>query len=290
MQDLTIIIPAYNEQESLKSFLPELLDFVSVNKCNLIIVNDGSSDNTADVLSGVSHPQVKSFHHKVNMGYGGAVKTGIRNCTTKYAVTIDADGQHYTQDVKKVYDYFLQQNADMVVGSRKGHKENWYRAIGKGIIRGIAKILLPLNIYDINSGLKMFETQIAKNYISLCPDGYAFCDIIAMVFISKKKKVLETPINIRPRTEGKSKISTITAFETIKHILSIVILFNPMKIFLPISVFLILGGVLWGIQFLVADKGVSVGAMMSIVSGIIFFMMGLLAEQLAEMRKNSVDD
>ena len=288
--DVSIIIPAYNEEESLRVLMPGLLTFCESNGIKLIVVNDGSSDGTVDVLKKYSGHECFSFHsNKVNRGYGGAIKTGVRSASSKYVITIDADGQHDLNDVTKLFRSICEKDADMIVGSRMAHKDSSiYRAIGKALIRWFAKLLLPIHIDDINSGMKIYDTELVKEYIGLCPDHMAYSDIIAMIFISQKHLVLEEPINIKPRTAGVSTISALTAIETVKEILNIVVLFNPMRVFLPIAVFLFLFGFIWELPFLIKGMGVSVGAMLLMVSGLIFFFLGLMAEQLSLIRKDSI--
>lgn len=292
MNDLSIIIPAYNEEESLKVLLPELLEFVQLNDLQLIIVNDGSKDGTLEVLKAHKGTErFQFFSHKVNRGYGGAIKTGVRNATTKYVITIDADGQHDLNDVLSLHKQIIEADADMIVGSRMAHKDaSLYRGLGKWLIRTFAKILLPIHIEDINSGMKIYNTEMAKRYIRLCPDHMAYSDIIAMVFISKRHLVLETPINIKPRTAGVSTISTLTAIDTVKEILNIVILFNPMRVFFPIAIVSIVAALAWGIPIALRGRGVSTGAMLGFTTGLLFFFLGLIAEQLSQIRKDSVDE
>ena len=292
MSDLTVIIPAYNEEGSLGVLMPELLSFTKNNGLKLIIVNDGSSDGTLKILQTHSaQDHFKFYNHKVNRGYGGAIKTGIRNAETKYCITIDADGQHDLNDVVALHRSIIDSDADMIVGSRMEHKDaSLYRGVGKWLIRWFAKLLLPIHIDDINSGMKIYNTEMAKRYIRLCPDHMAFSDIIAMVFISKRHLVLEQPINIKPRTAGTSTISTLTAIETVKEILNIVILFNPMRVFFPIAAISIIVAFAWGIPIALRGRGVSTGAMLGFTTGVLFFFLGLLAEQLSQIRKDSVDE
>lgn len=288
---LTIIVPAYNEGDSLKLYLNELIEFCAKNSFRLIVVNDGSKDNTKEILDAGSETTdiLKIIHHKVNKGYGGAIKSGVTEAETKYVITVDADGQHTLEDVIMLYNEIVEKDAEMVVGSRKGQRsQNFYRRIGKSVIRGVAKWLMPLEIYDINSGMKIYNTALAKKYIKLCPDSMAYSDIIALIYISQKHLVLEKPISIKPRKHGKSTISFKTAVETIIEIMNIVVLFNPMKIFLPISLISIAAGLIWGIPFILQGKGVSAGMFLAIITGIIFFFLGLIAEQLSMLRKSNI--
>ncbi|OFY85733.1 MAG: hypothetical protein A3F72_12340 [Bacteroidetes bacterium RIFCSPLOWO2_12_FULL_35_15] len=287
---LSVIIPAYNEELALKEFLPAVIEHCHNKHYHLIVVNDGSKDKTAEVLTYLKNSS-KGFAiitHKVNKGYGGAIKSGVEASTTKYSITIDADGQHLLEDIDSLLDEAQATDADMVIGNRKGQASaSMYRSFGKWIIRKIASILMPLSIYDLNSGMKLYDTGLGKKYIKLCPNNMAYSDIIALIFISQRHKVIEKPIKIQQRLAGKSTISTLTAIDTLREILNIVLLFNPMKIFVPLSILLFLGGVLWGTPIVLAGKGVSVGAMLFIISGLIFFFLGLLAEQISLMRKQN---
>ena len=288
---LTIIIPAYNEEESLKIFLPELIKFCEAKSFQLIVVNDGSGDNSKNIITEIikEYGFVKLINHKVNKGYGGAIKTGIAASQTKYLITIDADGQHLLEDVEKLYQKIIEKDADMIVGSRKGQKEaSLFRKLGKNSIRFIARRLMPLNIHDINSGMKIYNTELAKKYIPLCPDSMAYSDIILLTFVYQRHLVLEEPISIKPRVAGESTISVLTAFETVKEIMNVVVLFNPMRIFFPIAFFSILFGILWGLPFLIMGRGVSGGALISILLGMFFFVLGLIADQLSLIRRGSL--
>ncbi len=287
MDDLTIVIPAYNEEQALSFFLPELIDFCRSRGCRLIIVNDGSKDNTRNLLNDYAEESFFTpLHHKINRGYGGAIKTGIHAAKTSYVITIDADGQHRLEDVSALYDALRINDADMVIGQRKKHKESYYRKIGKALIHFIATLLMPIPIQDLNSGMKIYRTGLARQYMQLCPDTMAFSDIITLIFINQRHLVQEYPITVVPRTTGESTISTKTAIETVMEILHIVTLFNPMRIFLPPAIFFLLFSAFWGIPILLRGEGVSVGTLFLFVTGLIFFFLGLIAEQLALIRKN----
>jgi len=291
MRDLTIVIPAYNEAQSIPEVLPSVLEFCRIHGTQVIVVNDGSSDESAAMLAsfeGNGHLTV--IQHKLNRGYGGAIKSGIRAAQTKYVITIDADGQHDLKDVEALYIRAVEADADMVVGSRIGQKEaSVYRSMGKSLIRWFANLLLPMPVKDINSGMKLYDAALAKKYLPLCPDHMAFSDIILMVFVSQRHRVLELPITVHPRRGGVSTISTMTAIDTVREILNIVILFNPMRVFMPIALFLLLFGVVWGLPILLRGNGVSVGAMLLLVSSLLFFFLGLIAEQLSTIRKSLTD-
>ncbi len=286
--ELSIVIPAYNEAENLEIILPGLIEFVRQHQWQLIITNDGSKDRTKQILQSYTDTDVlKVVHHKLNRGYGAAIKSGIEACDTEYLITIDADGQHQMADIEKLFNRMKECDADMIVGSRKGSKDaSKMRSVGKSIIRFTAKLMLKVPIHDINSGMKIYRTELAKQYLYLTPNNMPFSDIITLIFISNRHLVLEEPISIKDRLKGQSTIGIQTAFETIKEIINIIFLFNPLKIFLPISIFLFLLSLAWGIPIIVKGQGVSVGALLGIMSSLIFFFLGLIAEQLTLIRKN----
>lgn len=289
---LTVVVPVYNEADNLPVFGPALIEFCRTRNWNIIFVNDGSCDQTKEILNSLdAPPQVRVIHHKVNRGYGGALKTGIRHTTTPFLVTMDGDGQHNPQDAEKLFQIARDEDADMVVGKRDiGNSSSTYRSIGKFLIRSFTKILMPLPVTDLNSGFKLYRTELARRYITVCPDSMAFSDVLTLVFLNERNLVLEHPVHVSPRKVGRSTINTFTAFETVMQVLNIALMFNPLRVFLPISVLCILAGLGWGIPIILLGRGVSVGAMLAIVTGLLFFVLGLLASQLSAIRMERLRD
>jgi glycosyltransferase involved in cell wall biosynthesis len=283
---LTVVVPVYNEAASLPDFLPRLIRYCRRHDWRLIFVNDGSGDSSLRILRGHENsPQVRVVNHKVNRGYGGALKSGISLADTPYVVTIDGDGQHNPEDIDGLLALAIERDADLVVGNRGQRKGlDRYRQIGKWVIRNFTRILMPLPIRDLNSGFKLYHTGLAQKYLGLCPDSMAFSDVITLVFINQHNLVLEHPISVNQRREGKSTIDTFTAVETVIEILNLTMMFNPLRIFLPFSIICIGLGVVWGMHIVLLGRGVSVGAMLAIVTGLLFFVIGLIASQLAAIR------
>jgi glycosyltransferase involved in cell wall biosynthesis len=289
---LTIVVPVYNEEQALASLAPCLIELCRSRGWMAVFVNDGSSDQTRQILDHLSTSQdVCVVHHKVNRGYGGALKSGISQVTTPFVVTMDGDGQHSPHDVERILQFAIENDADMVVGKRDERGSSGaYRTIGKFLIRAFTKILMPLPITDVNSGFKFYRTEFVRRYMTVCPDSMAFSDVITLVFLSEHHLVLEYPIQVSPRKTGQSMINTFTAFETLIQVLNIALMFNPLKLFLPISALCILAGFVWGIPFVLLGRGVSVGAMLAIVTGLLFFAVGLIANQLSAIRMERLRD
>ena len=284
--ELTIVIPVFNEADSLPHFMPDLVKTCNAKGWELILVNDGSSDTSAGVLAQFEdEPFVTVLHHKVNRGYGGALKTGLSLVRTPYVITMDGDGQHQIADVEAMYQFALKCNTDMLIGSRSETDHiNLYREFGKWLIRRFTRLLVPLPIQDLNSGFKLYRSELVNRYYHLCPNSMAFSDVITLLFLDQGHLVLEMPITVKKRIAGSSSISTHTAFQTIIEILNLAMLVNPLRIFLPLSFFCIFVGLVWGIPIILAGRGVSVGSMLAIVLGSLFFFLGLIASQLSAIR------
>jgi len=290
LKDLTIIVPAFNEEGSLPTFLEDVCEYCQKNDFKLIVVNDGSSDTTGEILDKADQCEALTvIHHKINRGYGSAIKTAIERVDTEFLITIDADGQHSLNDIRMLFNHLVAEDADMVIGKRDSQHSSSYRRFGKFMIRSIAKLLMSFQITDLNSGMKVYRSDLAKKYIRLCPDTMAYSDIITLVFIYQKHLVLEKDIQIRSRISGTSTINTRTALDTVFEILNIVILFNPNRVFLPLAIIFVLAGIIWGLPFALRGEGIQAGTLLLTISGLLFFLLGLLAEQLSLIRRSSVD-
>jgi glycosyltransferase involved in cell wall biosynthesis len=235
-----------------------------------------------------SLPESEYIHiinHKVNQGYGGALKSGLRFAQTPYVLTMDSDGQHRTDDIFAMISLAKQRDADLVIGNRNwGTQAFSVRSFGKTIIRSIASILMPINIHDLNSGFKLYKTEVVKNYLPFCPNSMSFSDILTLLFLNQRCLVLELPITARQRMSGKSTINVHTAFETLINIINISVMFNPYKLFIPLAVVTLLLGLTWGIPFALQGKGVSVGSMLLLITSGLLFAIALIAGQLSAIR------
>ena len=283
---LTIVIPCYNEQENIPVFFPELLKRAAAESWQVIAVNDGSSDRTAETLAAFADsPGFKVINHKCNKGYGGAIKTGLFAVETEFAITIDADGQHKLEDVKRCFEHIIATDADMVVGARTNNESGLYRSLGKQIIRLFASSLLKLPVKDLNSGMKCYRMAETRPYLSLCPDSMAYSDVILLLLVNDRKLVNEIPITVAPRTAGVSTIGSKTALITIAEILNLAILLRPITTFFRLGVLFILIGVVWSIFTYIRSTTVTSAGIFFLIFGLLCFALGLLGEQLTQIRR-----
>jgi len=179
MSEITIIIPAYNESEGIRNTLDELIPFAKKNNWKIIVINDGSSDNSQQILKQVEYITVIS--HPYNKGYGAALKTGIINSDTEYIAMFDADGQHNPKDLEKLSKSI--QNFDMVVGSRgKDSYQDIWRKPGKKVLSIVANFLAERKIPDINSGLRIVRRNVIIKLLHLFPNGFSFSTTSTIFF------------------------------------------------------------------------------------------------------------
>jgi len=284
--ELTIVVPVYNEAAALPGFLAELLPFAAALPAEVILVDDGSRDGSREILAGVAGDHVTVLRHKLNRGYGGALKTGVAAARTRYTITVDADGQHRTEDIRRLYEVICRTDADMVIGSRRGQKDaSALRAFGKALIRILAKSLMRVPVHDLNSGMKIVDTALAQQVLHLCPDTMAYSDTIALLFLNRRGLVLEEPIQVRERQGRASTIGLRDAIGTVRAIINMVMLFHPLNVFLPAAFALAAFGLIWTVRCYLINHVVSQGAAVLLLSAVFTLLLGLLAEQLADVRR-----
>ena len=239
---LTIIIPVYNEEKAVGTTIERLKLAVQPYNWNIVAVNDGSKDNSLSVLESISGITV--INHKVNKGYGAALKTGIMAATTDYVSFYDSDGQHEPQDLINLGLHIG--DADMIVGDRgKKFYSTTVRAPGKWVLRKVADSLAGTKIPDLNSGLRVVKTDKIKDVLSLCPNGFSFSTTSTLAFFNLGYLTEYYPIDVQTRV-GKSSVKIFShGFQTIMLMVRLIALFNPLKIFIPTAVYIFLLGILY---------------------------------------------
>ena len=283
-KSFAIIIPVHNEESSIRMTLDKVLKHYA-DKAEIIVVNDGSTDNTSAIVS--EYPGIKYIAHKHQYGYGAALKSGITSTDRDILCFIDADGQHNSDDIQRLVDNIGE--ADMVIGSR-GRRAylNLIRAPGKYVIRVISNYLVGQKIPDLNSGLRAIKRNVILRYIHLLPDGFSASSTMTMILLIKGYEVNFIPIKTQRRI-GKSEVKQLQdGLGTIVLLLRIIMLFNPLKIFLPFSIFSFSFGVVYGIYKLVTmyGHGLSVGSLLIMLLGLLSFIIGLLADQISTLRQD----
>lgn len=210
MTDLTVIIPVFNEDVAFVTKTSQELQSLG---CHVIVVDDGSH---MDFPQGFEY-----ITYSMNMGYGYAIKQGLQVCTTPIVCTMDGDGQHLIDDIKKLYNvYKLRDSLKMVIGQRYNYKEHIVRKLGRKVLNLIASIITGHYLSDLNSGLRVMDTALVKAYSQILCDTFSFTTSLTIAMVADNYEITCFPIDIQGRKFGKSKVNVIKdGFVTLWYIL-----------------------------------------------------------------------
>lgn len=278
--DLSIVIPAYNEERSIDAVLKQLADIMQDTpiKYEVIVVDDGSVDSTATKAEAAG---AHVLRHTTNRGYGASLKTGIRHARYSLICITDADGTYPLDQIPRLVEILISGRRDMVVGARTGQDVTMplLRRPAKWAIRLLAELVSGTPIEDLNSGLRVFRREAAMRLFRLLPDGFSFTTTITMAMLNNSYIVDYTPINYHPRV-GRSKIRPLhDTVNFIGLVLRIALYFAPLKIFVPLSILLLVVAVAWGFfSKLVLGKLADVSTVVLVLAAVHVCVVGLLAE------------
>ena len=277
--EVSIIIPAYNEVQTIGDVIAGIKTLYP--DFEIIVVNDGSMDDTASVIKDAG---ALVYSHPYNIGNGAAVKSGVRFASGKILVFMDGDDQHDPREIGKLLEHFP--NYDMVVGARpKGHQAPWIRSLGNWIYNWLASYVANFPIQDLTSGFRAVRADIAHNFLYLLPNTYSYPCTLTLGVLRSGRSVKYVPINTQRRKKGKSKIKIFQDWiRFFLIIIKICTLYSPLRIFLPMSIMLFLLGLSYYFYtFFAWGRFTNMSALLFTTS-ILIFMMGLISEQICQMR------
>jgi glycosyltransferase involved in cell wall biosynthesis len=251
MSAVTIIVPAYNEEESIAATLADIQAVMSrqAMEYEIVVVDDGSTDGTADAVR--REASVRLLQHHTNRGYGAAIKTGIRQAAHDWTAIIDADGT-YPADAMPLL-LSETDECDMVVGARDLGDVPITRRPAKWILGRLAEYLAETQIPDLNSGMRVFRKDVALSYFNILPSAFSFTITITIAFLSDHYLVRFVPISYHRRA-GRSKISPLRdTMNFVQLLLRTTMYFNPLKVLLPVSFLLLMLAVTIGVYSLLSQ-------------------------------------
>jgi len=280
----SVIIPAYNEGEAIGATLRKMMDLKLDRRYEIIVVDDGSSDETCNVLK--SFP-VKVLRHNVNKGYGAALKTGIRNAQGKNVIFMDSDGQHSPDAIVKIEE--LLEHNDLVIGVRTGKSyQVQNRKLGKKLIRKVGEYLVEQKLPDFNSGYRGFRRDLIFQMLHMMPNGFSFSTTSTIAFIKEGYNVATVPITVTERVGRKSNVRFFKdGSKTLLLLFRIIMLFNPLKVFFPASLTTFIAGLGFGIYGFIRFGRFANSAVVLITLGMFLFFIGLLADQISVMNRRN---
>ncbi|MDH3443233.1 MAG: glycosyltransferase family 2 protein [Deltaproteobacteria bacterium] len=287
---ISIIIPAYDEEGAVASQIASIQEVMRSHgiRNEIIVVDDGSEDSTADKATEAG---ARVLRKPENRGYGSAIKTGILAAEHDIIVIIDADGTYPPDQiphlVKKI------QTADMVVGARTGNDVNipWVRRPAKWLLGILANRVSGQLIPDLNSGLRIFRRDCVMQYFSVLSNKFSFTTTVTLALLADEYRVVYHPINYYRRV-GRSKINPGHFIDFVVLVLRMAMLFQPLRIFVPIAFVCSLLGIfkaifdVWTVLShtpvidvsIFSQPMMSVSAVLLLLTGLHILLIGMVAD------------
>jgi glycosyltransferase involved in cell wall biosynthesis len=235
---VSVIVPAYNEEKAVGQQVNTVREVLSGRDIlhEIIVVDDGSHDSTSTAAMKAG---ARLLRHPENRGYGASLKAGINAASYETIVIIDADGTYPASEIPVMLEKL--EHADMVVGSRTGSNVHipWVRQPAKWLLRILATRIAEQPIPDLNSGLRAFRRECVKQYFPVLSNRFSFTTTVTLSYLADQYRLVYHPINYFPRV-GKSKIVPWHFMDFLILILRMSMMFNPLKVFIPLA--LLMGG------------------------------------------------
>jgi len=256
MAILSIIIPAYNEEDAIAEIIERVLrakinvmnQVKEISNVEVILVNDGSEDETASIAS--KYEQITVITHPLNRGYGAALKTGFESAKGEYLAFLDADGTYPPESLPELCQALIKNDLELVIATRMVHKGNGMplqRKIGNKLFAYLLSWIIGEKITDTASGMRVFKASVYPRLLPL-PDGLNFTPAMSTRALCKDLKMQEIPIHYDERI-GRSKLNAIRdGFRFLKTIVGIARLYNPLKFFCFTGLLMLLLAAFLGVE------------------------------------------
>ena len=282
--DLSIVLPARNEAAALRILLPQIR--AAFCDAELIVVNDGSNDETVDMCH---ENNVAVVSHPYALGNGAAIKTGARHAKGRTIVFMDADGQHKPEDIATLLAKF-DEGYDMVVGARqKGSQAGMHRAVANDVFSRLASWMVQHTVEDLTSGFRIVRASKFRKFLYLLPNGFSYPTTITMSFFRAGYSVAYVPIHT-PRRIGKSHIRPLRdGIRFLMIIIKIGTLYSPLRLFLPISASFLLTGIGYYLYTYITIGRLTNMTALLLISSILTFLIGIVSEQISALHYKDVE-
>ena len=306
MKMISIVIPMYNEEEAISGDLDTIIQTMgsppsfppdpstslragsrgdaggSDIPWEIIVVDDGSTDASAETVR--QREGVRLIQHPHNRGTGAARTTGLQNARGDVIVMTDGDGTYPNQDIPRLLTHIGEY--DMVIGARRMEAGSlrWLRSPAKLFIRLLASYMTGVRIPDLNSGLRAFKKGVAEKFLDIQPTTHSWVGTQTVAFLSKGYAVKFVPIDYYKR-KGKSSFHPIAdTYNYISLVVRTIMYFNPLKVFLPVALALIVVGAVKLVRDIVYYRSFYVPGvtLMLILTAIQVGAIGLLADLIVK--------
>jgi len=280
---VTIVLPAYNEEMNIGNTVRRLRE--QYPDFEILVIDDCSTDKTMQVAMEAG---ANVWPHPYNMGNGAAVKTGLRLAAGEWIVLMDADGQHAPEDVARLLEH--RDRFDMVVGARSGLLTGpLHRTIANRIYNFLASYVTGFTVPDLTSGFRVVKADVVRKFIYLLPNTFSYPTTLTIAYLRTGRSIKFVPITAGKR-KGKSKINLLRDGSRFLLIITkVATLFSPFRVFLPLSLFFFVSGSLYYIYTYVTQHRFTNMSALLLSCAVIIFMIGLVSEQLSQMRYDRTD-
>ena len=277
--ELSIIIPAYNEAGALGAVL-SAIQAQPLPTHEIIVVDDGSTDDTAAVAA--AHG-ARAIQHPYNIGNGAAVKTGLRAARGAAVILLDGDGQHPPSAIAALLEPL--KDYHMVVAARARRSEaGWHRLVANRFYSWFASYVAQHRVEDLTSGFRALRRREALRFIDMLPNTFSYPSTLTLAFLRSGLAVKYLRVDFGRRT-GASKLRVWEdGIRFLLIISKVATLFAPFRVFLPVSAaFFALGAGYYAYTFVTEHRFTNMAALL-LSTGVIIFMLGLVSEQIAQLR------
>jgi len=276
---VSIVMPVYNEAENLRRVLQEI-HALGLQDYEIIVGDDGSSDDSAAVAEALGARVVR---HPYNIGNGAAVKSGLRAARGRHIVLLDGDGQHPPRDIPRLLEHLDRYH--MVVAARvRSTEASWYRMLANRFYSWFASYVSQFPVEDLTSGFRAMHRWVALKFVDLLPNTFSYPTTLTLAVLRSGLALKYVTVEFGQR-QGHSKIHLWRDGTRFLLIISkVATLFAPFRVFLPVSgAFFAMGLSYYAYTFVTQHRFTNMAALL-LSTGVIIFMMGLVSEQVAQMR------
>jgi len=282
---ISIVIPAYNEGGAIAATIAacrSVLDGVEPGG-EVIVVDDGSADNTADIAAAAG---ARVLRHPHNLGYGRSLKDGIAAANHDTIVITDADG---TYPVERIPDLLTAYRSgfDMVVGARQGkhYDESFRKKMLRLLLKNLVEFTAGRDIPDINSGLRVFSRRDIAPYFQYLCETFSFTTSLTLAYMMNGMFVTYLPITYRARVGSATKVRLLRdSLRTLQFIVEAILYFNPIKIFLVFcAAMLVLSALCFAVALAFGHPGAFLMGVGCVLLAFLMFGIGLVSIQLKQL-------
>jgi len=275
---ISVVIPAKNEARNLEKLLPKIQE--ELPGAEIIVVNDGSTDDTNEV---VKEAGVRCVNHEYSLGNGAAIKSGARAAKGEVIVFMDGDGQHDPRQIGLLLEK-IDLGADLVVGARhSGGQANIGRSLANKFYNWFASLITGFKIQDLTSGFRAVNANKFRQFLNLLPNGFSYPTTSTMAFLRSGYRVKFVPIEVAKR-EGKSHLRPIRdGIRFLLIIFKVATLYSPLKVFVPLAaICFVLGLSRYGYTYWYFGTFTNMSALLMVAS-VQIFLVGLVSEQITTL-------